>query len=146
MLKEGENAPKDIELNDQDGNLVKLNDYMGEKIIVYFYPKDNTPGCTIEAKNFRNSIEDYSKKGIKIIGISADSVKSHEKFVSKYHLPFTLLSDPEKKAAKSFGAWEKGRVRRRTWLINENWQIEKVFEKVSPMKHNQELNEYYHLK
>ena len=124
MLKEGENAPKDIELNDQDGNLVKLNDYMGEKIIVYFYPKDNTPGCTIEAKNFRNSIEDYSKKGIKIIGISADSVKSHEKFVSKYKLPFTLLSDPEKKAAKSFGAWEKGRVRRRTWLINENWQIE----------------------
>ncbi|MHA1561870.1 MAG: peroxiredoxin [Promethearchaeota archaeon] len=136
MLKEGENAPKDIELNDQDGNLVKLNDYMGEKIIVYFYPKDNTPGCTIEAKNFRNSIEDYTKNGIKIIGISADSVKSHEKFVSK----------PEKKAAKSFGAWEKGRVRRRTWLIDENWQIEKVFEKVSPMKHNQELNEFYHLK
>jgi len=146
MLKEGENAPNDIELNDQDGNLVKLNDYMGEKIIVYFYPKDNTPGCTIEAKNFRNSIEDYSKKGIKIIGISADSVKSHEKFVSKYNLPFTLLSDSEKKAAKSFGALEKGRVKRRTWLINENWQIEKVFEKVSPMKHNQELNEYYQLK
>ena len=146
MLQKGDNAPKNIELNDQDGNLVKLNDYMGEKIIVYFYPKDNTPGCTIEAKNFRNSIEDYSKKGIKIIGISADSVKSHEKFVSKYHLPFTLLSDPEKKAAKSFGAWEKGRVRRRTWLIDENWKIEKVFEKVSPMKHNQELNEFYHLK
>ncbi len=146
MLKEGENAPKDIELNDQDGNLVKLNDYMGKKIIVYFYPKDNTPGCTIEAKNFRNSIEDYAKKGIRIIGISADSVKSHEKFVSKYNLPFTLLSDSEKKAAKSFGALEKGRVKRRTWLINENWQIEKVFEKVSPMKHNQELNEYYNLK
>ena len=146
MLKEGENAPKDIELNDQDGNLVKLNDYMGEKIIVYFYPKDNTPGCTIEAKNFRNSIEDYAKKGIKIIGISADSVKSHKKFVSKYQLPFTLLSDSDKKAAKSFGALEKGRVKRRTWLINENWQIEKVFEKVSPTKHNQELNEYYHLK
>jgi peroxiredoxin Q/BCP len=146
MLKEGDNAPKNIELNDQDGNLVKLNDYMGEKIIVYFYPKDNTPGCTIEAKNFRNSIEDYAKNGIKIIGISADSVKSHEKFVSKYNLPFTLLSDSEKKAAKSFGALEKGRVKRRTWLINENWQIEKVFEKVSPMKHNQELNEYYHLK
>ena len=70
----------------------------------------------------------------------------NEKFVSKYKLPFTLLSDPEKKAAKSFGAWEKGRVRRRTWLINENWQIEKAFEKVSPLKHNQELNEYYQLK
>ncbi len=146
MLKEGDNAPKNIELNDQDGNLVKLNDYMGKKIIVYFYPKDNTPGCTIEAKNFRNSIEDYAKKGIKIIGISADSVRSHEKFVSKYNLPFTLLSDSEKEAAKSFGALEKGRVKRRTWLINENWQIEKVFEKVSPMKHNQKLNEYYELK
>lgn len=146
MLKEGDDAPKNIELNDQDGNLVKLDDYMGEKIIVYFYPKDNTPGCTIEAKNFRNSIEDYTKKGIKIFGISADSVKSHEKFVSKYQLPFTLLSDSEKKAAKSFGALEKGRVKRRTWLINEKWQIEKVFEKVSPMKHNQELSEFYHLK
>ena len=146
MLKEGDDAPKNIELNDQDGNLVKLDDYMGEKIIVYFYPKDNTPGCTIEAKNFRNSIEDYTKKGIKIVGISADSVKSHEKFVSKYQLPFTLLSDSEKKAAKSFGALEKGRVKRRTWLINEKWQIEKVFEKVSPMKHNQELSEFYHLK
>jgi len=114
MLKEGENAPKDIELNDQDGNLVKLNDYMGEKIIVYFYPKDNTPGCTIEAKNFRNSIEDYSKKGIKIIGISADSVKSHEKFVSKYNLPFTLLIfllhcslTPKKKQRKVLGLWRK---------------------------------------
>lgn len=146
MLKEGDNAPKNIELNDQDGNLIKLNDYMGEKIVIYFYPKDNTPGCTIEAKNFRNSIKDYAKKGIKIIGISADSVKSHEKFVSKHQLPFTLLSDSEKKAAKSFGALEKGSVKRRTWLINENWKIEKVFEKVSPMKHNQELNEYYHLK
>ncbi len=146
MLKEGDNAPKNIELNDQDGNLIKLNDYMGEKIIVYFYPKDNTPGCTIEAKNFRDSIENYAKKGIKIIGVSADSVKSHEKFVSKYKLPFTLLSDSEKKAAKSFGALEKGRVKRRTWLINENWEIEKVFEKVSPMKHNRELNEFYQLK
>ena len=146
MLKEGDDAPKNIELNDQEGNFVKLDDFKGEKVVVYFYPKDNTPGCTIEAKNFRDSIEDYSKNGIKIIGISADSVKSHEKFVSKYNLPFTLLSDSEKKAAKSFGALEKGRVKRRTWLINENWQIEKAFEKVSPINHNKELNEYYDLK
>ena len=146
MLKEGDDAPRNIELNDQEGNLVKLDDFMGEKVVIYFYPKDNTPGCTIEAKNFRDSIDDYSKKGIKIIGISADSVKSHEKFVSKYQLPFTLLSDSEKIAAKSFGALEKGRVKRRTWLINENWQIEKAFEKVSPINHNKELNEYFHLK
>ncbi len=146
MLKEGDNAPKNIELNDQEGNLIKLNDYKGEKIIVYFYPKDNTPGCTIEARNFGNSIEKYTKKGIKIVGISPDSVKSHKRFTSKHKLHFTLLSDPEKKAAKSFGALENSRVKRRTWLINENWQIEKVFEKVSPTKHNQELNEYYNLK
>lgn len=146
MLKEGDNAPKNIELNDQEGNLIKLDDFKGEKLVVYFYPKDNTPGCTLEAKNFRDSIEDYNKKGIKIIGISADSVKSHENFVSKYQLPFTLLSDSEKKAANSFGAIEQGKVKRRTWLINENWKIEKAFEKVSPTKHNQELTEYYQLK
>ncbi|QEE17352.1 peroxiredoxin [Promethearchaeum syntrophicum] len=146
MLKEGDNAPKNIELNDQEGNLIKLDDFKGEKLVVYFYPKDNTPGCTLEAKNFKDSIEDYNKKGIKIIGISADSVKSHKNFVSKYEIPFTLLSDSEKKAAKSFGALEQGKVKRRTWLINENWQIEKAFEKVSPTKHIQELAEFYQLK
>ncbi len=145
MLKIGDKAPKDIELKDQNGDLIKLHDYIGEKIVIYFYPKDNTPGCTIEAKNFRDSNEEYIKNGIKIFGVSADSVKSHKKFALKYNLPFTLLSDPEKKAAKSFGSLEKGKVKRRTWLINENWVIEKVYEKVSPMKHNKELCEFYKL-
>jgi peroxiredoxin Q/BCP len=146
MLKEGDSAPTDLELHDQDDNLVKLAALKGQNLVVYFYPKDDTPGCTTEAKNFRDSIKEYEGKGIKIIGISADSVKSHKKFATKYDLPFTLLSDPEKKAAKAFGALEGGSVKRRTWLIDENWKIEKAFEAVSPSKHNGELCEYYLLK
>lgn len=114
MLKEGDKAPVNISLLNQDGELVTLADYKGNKIVVYFYPKDNTPGCTTEAKNFRDSIKEYEEKGIIIIGISADSVKSHKKFQERYNLPFILLSDPKKEAAKAFGALENGSVRRRT--------------------------------
>ncbi|MFX1274184.1 MAG: peroxiredoxin [Promethearchaeota archaeon] len=146
ILQVGDNVPFDIELLDQDGEVVKLADYKGKKLIIYFYPKDDTPGCTTEAKNFRDSIKEYEGKGIAIIGISADSIKSHKKFQEKYNLPFTLLSDPEKKVAKIFGALEDGRVRRRTWLINEQGVIEKVFEKVSASKHNEELCTYYGIK
>ena len=122
MLQEGDAAPFDLVLENQDGEVVKLADLKGQKLVVYFYPKDNTPGCTTEAKNFRDSIEDYEGKGIRIIGISADSVKSHKKFQEKYDLPFTLLSDPEKKAATAFGALSQGKVKRRTWLIGGRWQ------------------------
>jgi len=146
MLKEGDPAPEDIELLNQDGELVKLTDYKGEKLVVYFYPKDNTPSCTTEATNFRDSIKEYEDKGITIVGISADSVKSHKNFQTKYDLPFTLLSDPEKKAAKTFGAISQGKLKRRTWLINENWVIEKAYEAVSPSKHNAELCTYYGIK
>ncbi len=146
MLKKGDPAPEDIELLNQNGDLVKLNDYKGKKLVVYFYPKDNTPGCTTEATNFRDSIKEYEEKDITIIGISADSVKSHKNFQTKYDLPFTLLSDPEKKAAKAFGAISQGRVKRRTWLINEDWNIEKTYETVSPSKHNEELCSYYGIK
>jgi len=146
MLKEGDPAPTNIELQNQDGKLVKLTDYKGKKLVVYFYPKDNTPGCTTEAKNFRDSIKEYEDKGIAIVGISADSVKSHKNFQTKFNLPFTLLSDPEKKAAKMFGALDKGTVKRRTWLISEDWLIEKAFESVSPSNHNAELCTYYGLK
>ena len=146
MLKEGDFAPPDIELENQDGELVKLTDYKGKKLVVYFYPKDNTPGCTTEAKNFRDSIKDYEGKDITIIGISADTVESHKKFQTKFDLPFTLLSDRKKVAAKAFGAFENGSVRRRTWLINENWKIEKVYENVSAAKHNAELCTYYGIK
>ena len=146
MLKEGDPAPPDIELPNQDGELVRLTDYKGKKLVVYFYPKDNTPGCTTEAKNFRDSIKEYEGKGITIVGISADSVESHKKFQTKFDLPFTLLSDRKKKAAKAFGALENGSVRRRTWLINEQWVIERAFENVSPSKHNEELCTYYGIK
>jgi peroxiredoxin Q/BCP len=146
MLQPGDEAPKGLELLDQDGKLVKLDELKGQKLVVYFYPKDNTPGCTTEAKNFRDSVEVYQKAGIKIIGISADSVKSHKNFATKYELPFTLLADTEKIAAKAFGALSDGSVKRRTWLIDQNWKIEKTFETVSATNHNGELCAYYGLK
>ena len=146
MLQAGDPAPTGLELPDQDGNRVKLESFKGKKLVVYFYPKDNTPGCTTEAENFRDAVKLYEQQGIKIIGISADSVKSHKSFVTKYNLPFTLLADTEKVAAQAFGALEDGRVKRRTWLIDANWKIEKAFEQVSAAKHNAELCAYYGLK
>jgi len=146
MLKEGDKAPEGLEIPDQDGNIIKLDEYKGKKLIIYTYPKDFTPGCTTEAKNFRDSIKDYEGKGIKIIGISADTVESHKKFEQKYDLPFTLLADTEKKALKAFGSLDGGWIKRRTWLIDENWKIEKAFEKVSAGKHNGELCAFYGLK
>ncbi|MHA1718883.1 MAG: peroxiredoxin, partial [Promethearchaeota archaeon] len=106
----------------------------------------STPGCTTEAKNFRDSIKDYENAGIRIIGISADSIKSHKRFAEKHNLPFTLLSDPEKKLLKMLGSLEGGRIRRRTWVIDKEGMVEKVFEKVSASKHNAELCEYYMFK
>src|SRR4030042_1483083 len=104
MLKEGDPVPSGIELPDQDGKVVKLDDLKGKKLIVYFYPKDDTPGCTTEAKKFQGSLDTYLKKDVKIIGISKDSVASHRKFADKYGLKFTLLSDKGGKVAQIFGA------------------------------------------
>jgi thioredoxin-dependent peroxiredoxin len=146
MLNVGDDAPKNIELLDQDGKLVKLNDLYGQKLVLYTYPKDDTPGCTTEANNFRDSIKEYEAKGIRIIGISADSVNSHRKFATKYQLPFTLLSDPEKKLLKTLGSLDGTSIKRRTWLIDEQGKIEKVYESVSPSNHNNQLCEYYLLK
>ncbi|MHA1646681.1 MAG: peroxiredoxin [Promethearchaeota archaeon] len=143
MLKEGDKLTGEIELFDQDGILRKLADYKGKRTIFYTYPKDSTPGCTTEAKNFRDSIKDYENAGIRIIGISADSIKSHKRFAEKHNLPFTLLSDPEKKLLKMLGSLEGGRIRRRTWVIDKEGMVEKVFEKVSASKHNAELCELY---
>ncbi len=145
MLNEGDSAPEGIELKNQDGKLVKLDEYKGKKLVVYFYPRDNTPGCTTEAKKFRDAIDKYNEKGIEIIGISKDSVKSHKNFAEKYDLPFTLLSDPDLKAIKAFGSLVGGKVKRRTWLIDEDWKIEKAYEKVSPSKHNAQVCEFYSL-
>ena len=145
MLKENDSAP-DFTLPDQDGNEITLSSFKGNKLVVYFYPRDNTPGCTTEAKNFRDNVDGYTEKGFKIIGISKDSVASHKKFQEKYDLNFTLLSDKELVAAKAFGAISEGKVKRRTWIIDENWKIERVFEKVSASKHNEELCALYNIK
>ena len=145
-LKQSSKAP-DFELLDQDGRLHKLSDYKGRKIVLYFYPKDSTPGCTIEACNFRNDEALYKKKGAVILGISTDDVKSHRKFADKYKLPFTLLSDPEKKVVNAYGVWKEksfiGRkymgTSRETFIIDEKGKIMKHFDDVKIKNHSKEI-------
>ena len=137
----------DFELSDQDGKSHKLSDYKGKKVILYFYPKDDTPGCTIEACNFRNDDAAYKKKGAVILGISVDDVKSHKKFADKYKLPFTLLSDVEKKTVNSYGVWKEksflGKkymgTSRETFIIDEKGRILKHFDDVSVNSHSKEI-------
>lgn len=139
-------APE-FSLPDQDNKLHSLSDYLGEWLIVYFYPKDDTPGCTKEACNFRDSRHEFTKRGVEIVGISKDSVASHKKFVEKYTLDFPLLSDPEHKIIEAYGAWGKkkfmGRefagIIRNTVLINPKGEIEKEYKNVNPLSHAEEL-------
>ena len=139
MLKLGDIAP-DFVLCDKDGKEVKLSDFKGQKVVLYFYPKDNTPGCTRQACAFAAAYEGFKDKNIKVIGISKDSVASHLKFAEKYSLPFTLLSDPELSAIKAYGVWQEKKlygkvsfgVVRTTFIIDENGIIERVMEKVKP--------------
>jgi len=138
MLKENDSAP-DFTLQNQDGEEITLSDFKGQKLVVYFYPKNFTGGCTTEAINFRDIKDEFAENGYRIIGISKDTVASHKKFQEKYDLNFMLLSDKELVAAKAFGAYQGGKVIRRTWIIDENWKIEKAFEKVSPSKHKDDL-------
>lgn len=149
MLEAGTKAP-DICLNDKDGNEIKLSDFSGKKVVVYFYPKDNTPGCSKQACAFRDAFKDYSDMGVTIIGISKDSELSHIKFAVKYELPFILLSDPELKAIQAYDVWQEKKmygklymgVVRTTYLIDENGMIEKVWNKVKPDKNADEILEY----
>ena len=104
MLKEGDVAPEFVS-TDQDGKTVKLSDYHDKRIVLYFYPKDDTPGCTKEACSFRDADDVYRSKGIKVFGVSTDSEKSHQKFISKFQLPFDLLADTEKKIVEDYGVW-----------------------------------------
>jgi peroxiredoxin Q/BCP len=142
MLKEGDTAPP-FTLKDQDGKPVSLSDFAGRKVIVYFYPKDNTPGCTKEACSFRDNYEAIQEKGAVVIGISPDSSVSHEKFRSRFGLPFHLVSDPEKIALKAFGAWGKKKlygktyegVIRSTFVVDEKGTIIKAWPKVKPVDH-----------
>ncbi len=146
MLKEGTQAPE-FSLQDSTGKEHSLSKYKGKKVILYFYPRDDTPGCTQEACDFRNSREIVIKKKVVVLGISADSIESHAKFVKKFSLPFTLLSDPEKKVIQKYQAWgEKsmyGRkymgIFRTTYVIDEHGKIMKTFANVKVSGHVQEV-------
>jgi peroxiredoxin Q/BCP len=146
MIKEGNAAP-DFTATNTDGETVRLKDLRGKKVVLYFYPKDDTPGCTKEACSFRDSFAQFRKQGIEVIGVSTDSEASHKKFTAKYKLPFTLLADTDHLIADAYGVYgEKkfmGRtymgVKRMTFLIDEKGKVRKVFEKVKPEEHAQEV-------
>ena len=145
-LKEGDKAP-DFIANDQNGNRVSLNDYAGKDVILYFYPKDDTPGCTAEACNFRDNYKSLLSKGFAVIGVSTDDEKSHKKFIGKYQLPFTLISDTGKKIVETYGVWvEKnmyGRkymgTARKTFIIDKNGTIKKIINKVDSQNSSQQV-------
>ncbi len=145
-VQEGTPAP-DFNLMDESGVERKLSDYRGKPVVLYFYPKDDTPGCTKEACNFRDDYSAYDKAGVTILGISPDSVKSHAKFKTKYHLPFTLLADEGHKITEAYGVWGLKKyvgksyygVLRTTFLIDGSGKILRVFEKVKPDTHSQEI-------
>ncbi|MBI3638729.1 MAG: thioredoxin-dependent thiol peroxidase [Thaumarchaeota archaeon] len=150
MLTEGDDVPE-FSLKDANGKLVKKSDLKGKKYVVYFYPKDFTPGCTTEAAEFSQDYKKFKNADIEILGISPDDEESHKKFGEKMKVPFILLADMEKDVAKKFGVWGKkqfmGReymgVNRSTFLVNEKGKIFKVFEKVKPAGHAQEVLEAF---
>lgn len=145
-LKVGDSAP-DFSVNDQNEKPVKLSDYKGKKVVLYFYPKDNTPGCTAEACNLRDNYQALQKAGYEILGISKDSEKSHTKFIDKYELPFTLLADTELDIHEKYGTWiEKSMYGRKymgtarvTFLIDEEGKIEEIIEKVKTKDHTAQI-------
>ena len=149
MLEVGMKAP-DFKLFDKDENTVSLSDFKGKKVVLYFYPKDNTSGCTKQACLFRDSYEIFTSKDVVIIGVSKDSIKSHQKFAEKNELPFILLSDPELEAIKAYDIWQEKKlygkvymgVVRTTYIIDENGIIEQVFDKVKTAKNTTEVLEY----
>ena len=148
MLKIGEKAPN-FTLQDKNGNSVSLSDFLGKKVVVYFYPKDNTPGCTRQACTFASNYDKFNALDVTVIGISKDSVASHQKFAEKYALPFILLSDPDLDAIKAFGVWQEKKnygktimgVVRSTFIIDENGIIEHVMPKVKPDTNAEEILE-----
>ncbi|MBI3459184.1 thioredoxin-dependent thiol peroxidase [Candidatus Azambacteria bacterium] len=145
-FKIGQLAPN-FSLPDQNGKIHKLVDYLGQPILIYFYPKDDTPGCTVEACSIRDNFPKFRRLKVKVLGVSVDSVRSHEKFVKKYELPFTLLADEDKKVVKSYGVWAKkkfmGReylgINRTSFLIDSLGKIVKIYENVKPEIHVEEV-------
>ena len=140
----------DFELNDQNGAQVRLSDFSGKKVVLYFYPKDNTPGCTRQACAFAGAYAGFREQNVIVIGISKDSVASHVKFAQKYELPFILLSDPELQAIQAYDVWQEKKlygkvsmgVVRATYVIDENGAIEKVIPKAKPDTNAAEILEY----
>lgn len=146
MIERGEKAP-DFTLSNQDGNLRKLSDYRGKKVVLYFYPADDTPGCTKEACSFRDNFALFKKKGIEVFGVSVDDEGSHTKFRKKYNLPFDLLADTNKEVVKKYGVWveknmygkKKWGTARKTFLIDEEGRISHIFSKVNTEIHADEV-------
>jgi len=147
-LKEGDLAPA-IEASDENGELISLADYRGKKVVLYFYPKDNTPGCTTEACDLRDNYSQFLDQGFEIIGVSADSEKSHQNFKNKFGLPFRLIADIDKKVLKDYGAWGEKKlygkvymgIIRKTFIINEEGYVEKIIEKVKTKTHSKQIFE-----
>ena len=149
MLEIGMNAP-DFTLTDKDGNSVSLSNFLGKKVVLYFYPRDNTPGCTRQACAFAAAYEDFKANDVVVIGISKDSVASHQKFAQKHNLPFVLLSDPELQAIQAYNVWQEKKlygkvsmgVVRTTYIINEQGNIERIMPKVKPDTNAAEILSY----
>ena len=147
-LNEGDKAPK-FEGTDENGNIISLDSIKGQKTIIYFYPKDNTPGCTAESCNLRDYNGELKKKGYQIIGVSADSAKKHQNFIAKYDLPFPLIADTEKEVINAFGVWgpkkfmgkEYDGIHRTTFVIDENGVITNIFKKVKTKTHAEQIME-----
>lgn len=146
MLKEGDVAP-DFLARDQHGNQLRLSDFRGQKVVLYFYPKDDTPGCTKEACSFRDAFPEYQSRRIRVLGVSLDDEASHQSFISKYQLPFTLLSDTDRSVSEAYGVYGErnfmGRtymgLARKTFLIDEQGIIKKVYDKVQTETHADEV-------
>ena len=149
MLETGIKAPE-FSLPDKDGNIVKLSDFLGKKVVLYFYPKDNTPGCSRQACAFAGAYEGFKARDVAVIGVSKDSTASHQKFADKYNLPFILLSDPERQAIEAYDVWKEKKlygkvsfgVERSTYIIDEQGYIEKAMPKVKPDTNAEDILSY----
>jgi thioredoxin-dependent peroxiredoxin len=150
FLKVGDAAPNFQGINEKGEN-IGLSDFKGKKLVLYFYPKDNTPSCTAEACSFRDSYQELRTKGFEILGVSADEVKQHGKFINKYSLPFSLIADTEHTILKAYGVWGEKKfmgkiydgIHRTTFVIDENGIIERIFEKVRSADHSDQILESY---
>ena len=150
MLKEGDKAP-DFESKDQDGNPVRLSDFNGKRVVLFFYPKDDTPGWTKEACSLRDASDVFDNKDIVVIGVSTDNEKSHQKFISKFNLPYKLVADTDKDVVEKYGVWAEKSMygkkymgtNRKTFLIDENGKIAKIFDKVDVSAHADEVLEAF---